>query len=196
MAFSPDVDWLRARCARAVPRPSEREAPDDGAAVAAAVLIPVIARASGLTVLLTQRTPHLRDHAGQVSFPGGRCEPGDASPRETALRECHEEVGIRPQQVEVLATLPEYFTTTGFRVTPVVGLVRPPLNLKLDDFEVAEVFEPPLAFLLDAANYRREALEWHGALHHFWAVPWGDRFIWGATAGMLRELRDYLLGSS
>lgn len=164
--------------------------------VAAAVLVPIVARAAGLTVLLTQRTAHLRDHAGQVSFPGGRCEAGGASPIATALRESHEEVGIAPEQVEVLGTLPEYLTSTGFRVTPVVGLVTPPLRLRLDAFEVAEAFESPLEFLLDAANYRREAVEIAGQLRTYWAVPWREHFIWGATAGMLVCLRESLLGQT
>jgi len=160
----------------------------------AAVLVPIVVRASGLTILLTQRTAHLRDHAGQVSFPGGRCEPGDASPAATALREAHEEVGIDSQQVEVLGCLPEYLTGTGFRVMPVVGLVHPPLNLRLDDFEVAEVFEPPLEFLLDAANHRRHQVEYQGALREYWAMPWKDYYIWGATAGMLVSLHRFLCG--
>ncbi|MGE5468142.1 MAG: CoA pyrophosphatase [Ignavibacteria bacterium] len=158
----------------------------------AAVLIPIVDRDSGLTVLLTQRTAHLRDHAGQVSFPGGRCETIDATPVDTALREAYEEVGIDPAQVEVLGRLPDYVTGTGFRVTPVVGLVQPPLDLRLDDFEVADVFEPPLAFLLDAANHQRHRIEVRGALREYWAVPWNDRYIWGATAGMLVSLHRFL----
>jgi len=169
------------------------EASPAAAAVPAAVLIPVIARSSGMTVLLTQRTAHLRDHAGQISFPGGRCEPEDGSARATALREAQEEVGIEPGQVEVLAELAAYSTSTGFRVTPVIGLVTPPLDLRLDDFEVAEVFEVPLTFFLDAANYRRESLEYCGALREYWAVPWQGYYVWGATAGMLVGLREYLL---
>ncbi len=160
--------------------------------VAAAVLVPIVNRPSGLTVLLTQRTAHLRDHAGQVCFPGGCCEPADLSPIATALRESHEEVGVVPDQVEILASLPDYFTSTGYRVTPVVGLVTPPLNLQLDDFEVAEVFEPPLEFLLDPASYHQHALERDGTVHYYWAVPWQGRFIWGATAGMLVNLRESL----
>jgi 8-oxo-dGTP pyrophosphatase MutT (NUDIX family) len=196
MDAGPSVEWLRRRCAAlgAAEPVREEPAPPPERATPAAVLVPIIARASGLTVLLTQRTAHLRDHAGQVSFPGGRCEPDDPSPRATALRESEEEVGIRPGQVEILTVLPDYFTSTGFRVTPVVGLVTPPLNLRLDDFEVAEVFEPPLAFLLDAANYRREHFEHDGALRPYWAVPWQGYFIWGATAGMLVSLREHLFG--
>jgi 8-oxo-dGTP pyrophosphatase MutT (NUDIX family) len=196
-AFPPTVEWLRECFPLIAPHAVVRESPlRVSEPVAAAVLVPIVVRASGLTVLLTQRTAHLRDHAGQVSFPGGRCEAEDATPIDTALRESSEEVGIEPDQVEVLGTLPEYFTGTGFRVTPVVGLVTPPLNLRLDDFEVAEAFETPLPFLLDAANYRREAVEIAGQLRTYWAVPWQEYFIWGATAGMLVSLRESLLGQS
>lgn len=162
--------------------------------VPAAVLVPIVVRDSGMTVLLTQRTAHLRDHAGQVSFPGGRCEPHDPTPVATALREAHEEVGIDPRQVEVLGCLPEYLVSTGFRVTPVVGLVKPPLNLRLDDFEVAEVFEPPLEFLLDPVNHQRHQVEYRGALREYWAMPWRGYYIWGATAGMLVSLQRFLAG--
>lgn len=160
--------------------------------IPAAVLVPIVLRESGMTMLLTQRTSHLRDHAGQVSFPGGRCEADDASRVHTALREAREEVGLEPDQVEVLGCLPDYLTGTGFRVTPVVGLVSPPLNLRLDDFEVAEVFEPPLEFLLDVANHQRHKLEYRGALREYWAMPWKDYYIWGATAGMLVSLHRFL----
>ena len=160
--------------------------------VPAAVLVPVIVRETGPTMLLTQRTAHLRDHAGQVSFPGGRCEEGDASPEATALREAAEEVGIAASQVEILGRLPEYRTGTGFVITPVVGLVTPPLNLKLDDFEVAEVFEPPLEFLLDSANHQRQSIEVRGTRREYWAMPWQGYFIWGATAGMLVTLQRFL----
>lgn len=160
--------------------------------IAAAVLVPVIMRDTGATMLLTQRTAHLRDHGGQVSFPGGRCEADDASPEATALREAEEEVGLVASQVEILGRLPEYRTGTGFVITPVVGLVTPPLNLKLDDFEVAEVFEPPLEFLLDTANHQRQSLEVRGTRHEYWAMPWQGYFIWGATAGMLVTLQRML----
>jgi 8-oxo-dGTP pyrophosphatase MutT (NUDIX family) len=192
-ALQVSVDWLRQRLSRAAGRRAVREAPRQATEpIAAAVLVPIVARPSGLTVLLTQRTAHLRDHPGQVSFPGGRCETGDASPVATALRESDEEVGIKPAQVGILGSLPDYFTSTGFRVTPVVGLVTPPLNLRLDDFEVAEVFETPLEFLLDAANYRQESLEYAGSKRTYWTVPWQEHFIWGATAGMLVSLRECL----
>jgi 8-oxo-dGTP pyrophosphatase MutT (NUDIX family) len=160
--------------------------------IPAAVLVPVVQRPVGLTVLLTQRTAHLRDHAGQISFPGGRAEESDASPTVTALREAREEVGLDPDQVEVLGTMAEYCTSTGFVVTPVIGLVSPPLNLKLDDFEVADVFEPPLEFLLDPANRRRERFNYQGAMREYWAIPWQERYIWGATAGMLVRLSGLL----
>jgi 8-oxo-dGTP pyrophosphatase MutT (NUDIX family) len=160
--------------------------------IPAAVLVPVIVRETGPTMLLTQRTAHLRDHAGQVSFPGGRCEEGDASPEATALREAEEEVGIAAFQVEILGRLPDYRTGTGFVITPVVGLVTPPLNLKLDDFEVAEVFEPPLDFLLDSANHQRQSIEVRGTRHEYWAMPWQGYFIWGATAGIMVTLQRHL----
>lgn len=196
-ALALTADWLRRSFPLARPCAVAREAPlRQRAPVAAAVLVPIVVRQSGLTVLLTQRTAHLRDHAGQISFPGGRCEAGDESPIATALRESSEEVGIEADQVEVLGSLPDYFTGTGFRVTPVVGLVLPPLNLRLDDFEVAEVFESPLEFLLDGANYRRESLEIAGQMRTYWAVPWQEYFIWGATAGMLVSLRESLLGQA
>jgi 8-oxo-dGTP pyrophosphatase MutT (NUDIX family) len=158
----------------------------------AAVLVPVIMRETGPTMLLTQRTMHLRDHAGQVSFPGGRSEESDASAEATALREAEEEVGLAPTQIEILGRLPEYRTGTGFVITPVVGLVTPPLNLKLDDFEVAEVFEPPLEFLLDASNHQRQSIEVRGIMHEYWAMPWQGYYIWGATAGMLVTLQRFL----
>ena len=158
----------------------------------AAVLVPIVDRPTGLTILLTQRTAHLRDHPGQVSFPGGRCEAADGDPVATALREAAEEVGLEPAQVDVLGRLPEYRTSTGFSITPVVALVTPPLNLKLDDFEVAEVFEPPLAFLMDPANHQRQSVLWQGEQREFWAMPWQGYYIWGATAGMLVSLHAAL----
>lgn len=190
----PTADWLR-RCFASAPPPRIRtEPPGSDNLIPAAVLVPIVLRPV-LTVLLTQRTAHLRDHAGQVSFPGGRCEAEDADPVATALREAKEEIGLPPGQVEVVGMLDEYRTGTGFAITPVVGLVKPPLDLKLDDFEVADVFEPPLEFLLQVGNFQRHRMEYRGAMREYWAVPWQDRYIWGATAGMLVNLRELLAGS-
>ncbi|TSA14200.1 MAG: CoA pyrophosphatase [Betaproteobacteria bacterium] len=158
----------------------------------AAVLVPVVRRATGLTVLFTRRTDHLYDHAGQISFPGGRCEAEDASPAATALRETFEEIGLAHSLVEVLGALPEYTTVTGYCVTPVVGLVSPPPALKLDAFEVAEAFEVPLRFLLDPDNHQRNTLQYQGRTRHYYAIPYEQRYIWGATAGMLMNLYAYL----
>lgn len=154
----------------------------------AAVLFPIILREQAPTVLLTRRTDHLKDHPGQISFPGGRVEEADPSPIHTALREAKEEIGLPQANVEVLGFLPEYRTGTGFRITPVVALVVPPFSLALDAFEVAEAFEVPLAFLLDPLNFRRHSLVHQGRLRHYYAVPYGERFIWGATAGMIASL--------
>lgn len=159
---------------------------------AAAVLFPIVLRDTGATVLLTQRTAHLRDHGGQISFPGGRVELEDLSPIHTALRETEEEIGLDRECIEIIGFLPEYRTGTGFRVTPVVALVRPPFDLTPDPFEVAEVFEVPLAFLLDPENHRQHSLHYRGALRHFFAMPYGEYFIWGATAGMIRSLTERL----
>lgn len=167
------------------------EAGDDGSLLTpAAVLFPIVLRAEGCTVLLTQRTAHLRDHPGQISFPGGRVEKEDLSAIHTALRETEEEIGLSRDRIEVLGYLPEYRTGTGFQVTPVVALVQPPFELSPDPFEVAEVFEVPLDFLLDTSNHKRHSLHHRGALRHYYAMPYGDYFIWGATAGMIRSLSE------
>lgn len=158
----------------------------------AAVLFPIVLRDTGHTVLLTQRTAHLRDHAGQISFPGGRVEDEDLSPIHTALRETEEEIGLPRERVEIVGFLPEYRTGTGFRVTPVVALVRPPFDLQPDPFEVAEIFEVPLSFLLDPANHQQHSLHYRGALRSYFAMPYGEYFIWGATAGMIRSLSERL----
>lgn len=162
----------------------------------AAVLFPIVRRAGALTVLLTQRTAHLKDHPGQISFPGGRREATDPTPAHTALREAAEEIGLSPAIVEVVGYLPEYRTSTGFRVTPVVGVVEPPLDLQLDSFEVAEAFEVPLAFLLDPANHQQHSLHYRGKLRHYYAMPYGRYFIWGATAGMIMSLYQALRRSA
>ncbi|MGM9480533.1 CoA pyrophosphatase [Roseateles sp. NT4] len=157
----------------------------------AAVLIPLVQREAGLNLLLTRRTDHLRDHAGQISFPGGRVEPEDDGPVATALRETEEEIGLSRQHIEVIGQLPVYSTVTAFQVTPVVGLVEPGFTLKLDDFEVAEAFEVPLAFLMNPAHHRHHRFEFAGTERRFLSMPWQgverEYFIWGATAAMLRN---------
>jgi 8-oxo-dGTP pyrophosphatase MutT (NUDIX family) len=161
-------------------------------ATAAAVLVPIVDHPSGLTVIFTQRTSHLKAHSGQVSFPGGRVEPQDATPEFTALREAQEEIGLPMERVEVLARLPDYHTRTGFRVTPVVGLLTPPVELAPDPREVEEVFELPLAFLLDPQNHRRETRELQGRTVGYYVMRYEKRTIWGATAGMLVNLYRHL----
>ncbi|HET7668864.1 MAG TPA: CoA pyrophosphatase [Burkholderiales bacterium] len=158
---------------------------EEAAVTAAAVLVPIVAHPDGLTVLFTKRTAHLKAHSGQVSFPGGRAEPDDPGPEHTALREAEEEIGLAMHRVEVLARLPEYLTRTGFRVTPVVGVVTPPLELVPDAREVDEVFEVPLAFILDPANHRRESRQFGERLATYYVIEHHGRVIWGATAGML-----------
>ncbi len=159
---------------------------------AAAVLIGVVERAGGPAVLLTQRTEHLRDHAGQISFPGGRIERSDASPAAAALREAEEEIGLDPAQVEVLGELAPYDTVTGFRIHPVVGWIEPPLELRLDRFEVADAFEVPLLFLADPANQRRHSYRRGTLTRGYYVLPWPGRFIWGATAGILVNFSSLL----
>ena len=159
---------------------------------AAAVLVPLVARPDGMTVLLTKRTDHLHAHPGQISFPGGMVDPVDAHAEDAALRECEEEVGIARDLVSLVGRLDTYLTRTGFEVTPVVGLVQPSFVLAPDSFEVAEVFEVPLGFLIDPANHRRESRILAGIERHFYAMPWGGHYIWGATAGMLVNLSEVL----
>jgi 8-oxo-dGTP pyrophosphatase MutT (NUDIX family) len=166
----------------------------------AAVLVPLVER-DELTVLLTQRTDHLTDHPGQISFPGGRTEPEDPDATATALREAREEIGLAESHVDVLGAMPTYTTGTGFIVTPVVALVRPGFDVQADPFEVAEVFEVPLAFLMNPAHHRRHAIELGGVRREFLSIPWQGLdsegrprryFVWGATAAMLRNLYRFL----
>jgi 8-oxo-dGTP pyrophosphatase MutT (NUDIX family) len=161
--------------------------------IPASVLFPIVLRENGASVLLTQRTDHLRDHPGQVSFPGGRVEPDDSSPAHTALREAQEEIGLAAEHVEILGYLPEYRTGTGFRVTPVVALVRPPFELTPDKHEVADIFEVPLAFLMDPSNHQQRLIHNRGKLRPYFAMPYGDYFIWGATAGIIVALHQALM---
>jgi 8-oxo-dGTP pyrophosphatase MutT (NUDIX family) len=194
-----DAAWLRRRF---------REGTDPGGAVygdqgvaarpagrrPAAVLVPIVLRPEALTMLFTRRTAHLKDHSGQISFPGGRAEPDDAGPEGTALREAQEEIGLADGRVEVLGRLSEYHTRTDFRVTPVVALIATPFELQLDAHEVAEVFEVPLSFLLDPANHQRHTREFQGRMVPYYAIPYREHYIWGATAGMLVNLYRYLAG--
>lgn len=191
-SIPPSLDALRLSLARSG---SAGAVGEDGAGDdlrPAAVLVPLVVRDEGLTVLLTQRTDHLHHHPGQISFPGGGVEDNDESPLATALRETEEEIGLDRSRVEVLGYLPEYRTVTGFAIRPVVGAVMPPLQLRLDEFEVASVFEVPLAFLLDARNEERHRIEYRGVLREYSAMPYQGKFIWGATAGMLVSLRKLL----
>ncbi|CAN7392030.1 CoA pyrophosphatase [Brevundimonas sp. LjRoot202] len=160
----------------------------------AAVLVPVIARPEGATVLLTRRSDNLASHTGQIAFPGGRLDPGETAER-AALREAWEEVGLEPEGVEVLGLGDAYETVTGFVVTPVVGwLAEPPVVVPSPD-EVAEVFEAPWDFLMDPANHRRDFYDPEsGPRRWFWAMPWQERYIWGATASIVRALRTRLYG--
>lgn len=194
--------FLRARFAMAElpwqPEPLEERFFKDRDPADAAVLVPLVQRAEGLQVLLTMRTAHLNDHAGQISFPGGRCEPEDGHPIETALRETVEETGLAREFIEVLGTMPVYQTATNFLVTPVVALVEPGFTLAPDEFEVEEVFEVPLSFLMNANNHQQRSLQTPMGPRNFYAMPYEcpvkqkNYFIWGATAAMLRNLHHFL----
>jgi 8-oxo-dGTP pyrophosphatase MutT (NUDIX family) len=192
-----DPDWLRARFAQ--PPAWEPEIVDEAQLrhprmTPASVLIALVARPAGPTVLLTQRTAHLTDHAGQISFPGGRAEEYDASAVATALRETEEEIGLDRSHIEIIGALPDYVTGTGYKVTPVVGLVAPPFALTPDQNEVDEIFEVPLAFLMNAGNHQRLSftLPEGAGRRSFYAMPYQRFYIWGATAGMLRNLFHFL----
>jgi 8-oxo-dGTP pyrophosphatase MutT (NUDIX family) len=159
----------------------------------AAVLVPLLERTDGLTVLLTRRTAHLAAHAGQISFPGGGTEADDDGPTATALRETEEEIGLARKQVDVVGQLDTYITGTGFRIAPVVGLVRPPFQFTPDASEVDVIFEAPLDFILNPDNRRRESRPFKGRERSFWAFRYGEHYIWGATAGILVNLTDILI---
>jgi 8-oxo-dGTP pyrophosphatase MutT (NUDIX family) len=192
-------DHVLARFATA-PLPGTRRGDHDlnpdllpgGPLVRAAVLVPLVDRPQGLTILLTRRTDHLPAHAGQISFPGGRCESDDCDAVATALRETEEEIGLARDLVNPIGRLDTYITRTGFEVIPVVGLVAPPSSLRPDPDEVAEVFEVPLDFILDPASRQRHSRIDAGATRYFYVFPWGNYYIWGATAGMLVNLAELL----
>lgn len=187
----------REAIAAALARPAPPQEPHDLHVIAlgegirvteAAVLVPLVHHGEAINVLLTQRTPHLADHAGQISFPGGRVESSDASREDTALRETEEEIGLARTRVELLGRLPDYEIPSGFRITPVVGWIELPVELKPDPFEVETVFEAPLGYFLDANNYQRREYHFRGRHRHYMAIPFEGRYIWGATAGMFYSL--------
>jgi 8-oxo-dGTP pyrophosphatase MutT (NUDIX family) len=192
--------WLEERLARPAPpgavglsdgfRLPGREGPP----IPAAVLVPLVNRPHGLQLLLTQRSESLPDHPGQISFPGGRVETADASHAAAALRETSEEIGLAPAKVRVLGQLANYETGSGYRVRPIVGWIEPPFDLAPDPVEVADVFEVPLAFVLDPANHKRNFRMIGDVRRDYWSIPWTTRYIWGATAAMLLILHRTLEG--
>jgi 8-oxo-dGTP pyrophosphatase MutT (NUDIX family) len=188
-ASEQDMQWLAGATAEVA---SKVRAALPSRTVPAAVLIPLVERDNGLTVLLTQRAETLKDHAGQVSFPGGRIEPEDEDAWHAALREAHEEIGLRADMVEFAGYLPDHHVITGFRVTPVVGFVNPNYQLRIAEAEVHDAFEVPLDFILDAANHKSRQRTLAGVSIEVHDIPYGDRNIWGATAGMLMTLRRML----
>ena len=168
--------------------PDARIIPEGAERKPAAVLVPLVARPEGLSMLLTQRQPHLRSHAGQVAFPGGRVDDTDPDPIAAALRETEEETGIAPAFVEPLGFLDTYLTSSSYNVVPVVGIVRPGFTVVPHEAEVAAVFEVPLAFLMNPAHHERHSRDYNGRQRFYYAMPYDGRYIWGATAGMIRNL--------
>ena len=161
--------------------------------IPAAVLVPLVVHEDGLNVMLTKRTDHLNNHGGQISFPGGRVDDSDRDALHTALRETEEEVGLHSKDIEIIGELDEYIVGTGYLVNPIIGVIEPPFELTLHEGEVAEVFEVPLEFLSTPENMKRHAREFEGIKRHYFAITWEEYFIWGATAGMLRNLSQRLL---
>lgn len=193
--ITPEI--VKARLARGAPLHDPRDLhmstiPAGARVTHAAVMVPIVSRPDALHVLLTQRTAHLSDHAGQISFPGGRVDAGDAGREDTALRETEEEIGLARSRITLLGRLPEYEIPSGFRITPVVGWIEPPFDLVLDPFEVASAFEAPLSHFLDLQRYERREYHFKGRHRHYMAIPFEGRYIWGATAGMLYSLARVL----
>lgn len=213
IAASPMLEMLRRRLQpvpplSAIPRQYEAAAKGDfqlnpnftplrrGPLMPAAVLVPVVTYEQGERVILTKRTAHLSNHAGQISFPGGRIDPEDPDVIATALRETEEEIGLDRVHISILGALDAYVTGTGFVVVPVVGMVRPGFSLMLQQHEVAEVFEVPFEFLMNNRNHQQHKGVFNGIERQWWAMPYDDKYIWGATAGMLRNLHDLLHGDT
>lgn len=168
--------------------PTARMIPTGETPVPAAVLVPLVPGEQGLSLLLTERQPHLRRHAGQIAFPGGRIDGPEETPLAAALRETEEETGIAPSFVEPLGFLDSYITSTNYQVVPLVGMLRPGFAVTPHDAEVKDVFEVPLSFLMDPARHERHSRDWQGHVRYYYAMPWEQRYIWGATAGMIRNL--------
>ena len=197
---APRGDVVQRRGDHAVDYPgskSRARAFADGDLIArpAAVLVPLVKRTNGLHVILTRRTDHLSDHAGQISFPGGRQEKFDVTIEETALRETEEEIGLNRGHIELIGRIDDYYTVTGYQVTPVIGLVTPPFDLVPDDHEVAEVFEVPLEFILNPGNQKLQTVTFEGTRRRYFAIPYREYYIWGATAGMLVNFSEVLRAS-
>ncbi|WP_378952539.1 CoA pyrophosphatase [Mesorhizobium sp. ANAO-SY3R2] len=158
----------------------------------AAVLIPVVDHGDASTVILTKRADKLRNHSGQIAFPGGRIDPGDPSVEAAALRETVEEIGLAPDYIDVIGRLPDYVTGSGYRIAPVLGVVRPGFHLSVNADEVDDIFEVPLGFLMDPANHGRASRVWENQERFFYAMPFEERYIWGVTAGIIRALYERL----
>ncbi len=156
----------------------------------AAVLIPVVDRADGATMILTQRTANLRTHSGQIAFPGGTIDESDGTPENAALRETWEEIGLAQQNISVVGRMPDYLTGSGFRIAPVLGVVRPDFELQVNPDEVEDAFEVPLSFLMNPDNHKRESRVWQGKERFYFTMPYGERFIWGVTAGIIHTLYE------